>query len=189
MFKIGTDIHQAQVLVQNRVSSVPASLPQSVQMQGVSVQQQSTAVLMFVALSIAGFEIRQPVFRDNYATINLNDPRALARLPGVGNVSVLGAGQYSMRVWLDPNELYSRSLTTDDVINALKTQNQQVTAGELGTSRHRPRARSSSSLFDVNGRLQEATQFEDIVVKTEQNGRMMLPARCRARRARLANLR
>src|SRR6266403_2092228 len=111
-FKIGMDINFAQVLVQNRVSSALASLPQAVQKQGVTVQQKSTAVLMFATLTSPD-STYDSLYLANYATI-------------------FGAGQYSMRVWLDPNKLQARSLTTQDVVNALQGQNQQVAAGQLG---------------------------------------------------------
>lgn len=167
-FKIGMDINFAQVLVQNRVSSALASLPQAVQSQGVTVQQQSSAVLMFVALTSPDSRY-DDLYLSNYATINLKD--RLARLPGVANVTIFGAGQYSMRVWLDPDKLYARSLTTEDVIKALKGQNQQVTAGQLGTPPS-PNNQVFQYTLDVRGRLDDAAQFEDIVVKTEQDGRM-----------------
>ncbi|MGZ3349911.1 MAG: efflux RND transporter permease subunit, partial [Xanthobacteraceae bacterium] len=128
-FKIGMDINFAQVLVQNRVSSALAQLPQAVQAQGVTVQQKSTAILQFVTVTSPDGRY-DSLFLANYATINLQPE--LARLPGVGQVNIFGAGQYSMRVWLDPNKLYARSLTTQDVVDALKGQNQQVTAGQLG---------------------------------------------------------
>src|ERR1700752_5243047 len=127
-FKIGMDINFAQVLVQNRVSSALAQLPQAVQAQGVTVQQKSTAVLMFVTLTSPNSSY-DGLYLANYATINLKDQ--LSRLPGVGNVNIFGAGQYSMRVWLDPNKLQARSLTTQDVIKALKGQKRQGAAGEL----------------------------------------------------------
>src|SRR5499426_2022070 len=167
-FKIGMDINFAQVLVQNRVSSALASLPQPVQKQGVTVQQKSTAVLMFASLTSPDARY-DSLYLANYATINLKD--RLARLPGVGNVNIFGAGQYSMRVWLDPNKLQARSLTTQDVVQALKGQNQQVAAGQLGMP---PTADAQPFQYTVNiaGRLDEVSQFENIVVKTEQDGRM-----------------
>jgi len=100
-FKIGTDLNFAQVLVQNRVSSALAQLPQSVQNQGVTVQKRSTAILLFVTLT-SPKATYDSLFLSNYATINIRDE--LSRLPGVGNVTVFGAGQYSMRVWLDPEQ-------------------------------------------------------------------------------------
>src|ERR1700720_359659 len=147
-FKIGMDINFAQVLVQNRVSSALAQLPQAVQAQGVTVQQKSTAILQFVTLTSPD-DRYDSLFLANYATISLQPE--LARLPGVGQVTIFGAGQYSMRIWLDPNKLYARSLTTEDVVNALKGQNQQVTAG----------------------RFDDVSQFENVVVKTEANGQMV----------------
>jgi len=167
-FRIGMDINAAQVLVQNRVSSALASLPPQVQAQGVIVRQKSTAILQFVTLTSSNSR-QDSLFLANYATINLKDQ--LGRLPGVGNVLVFGAGQYSMRVWLDPNKLQARSLTTQDVVQALKGQNQQVAAGQLGMP---PTADAQPFQYTVNiaGRLDEVSQFENIVVKTEQDGRM-----------------
>ena len=104
-FKIGVDLNFAQVLVQNRVSSALSQLPQAVQSQGVTVQKKSTAIWMFVTLTSPDARY-DSLFLANYATIRLKDE--LARLPGVGNVSVFGAGQYSMRIWLDPEKLKAR---------------------------------------------------------------------------------
>src|SRR6266576_3012216 len=168
-FKIGMDINFAQVLVQNRVSSALAQLPQAVQAQGVTVQQKSTAILQFVTL-ISPDERYDSLFLANYATISLQPE--LARLPGVGQVNIFGAGQYSMRIWLDPNKLYARSLTTEDVVNALKGQNQQVTAGQLGMP-PAPNTQAFQLTLDVATRLDQVSQFENIVVKTESNGRMV----------------
>ena len=167
-FKIGMDINFAQVLVQNRVSSALASLPQAVQAQGVTVQQKSTAVLMFVTLTSPDSSY-DSLYLANYATINLKDQ--LSRLPGVGNVNVFGAGQNSMRVWLDPNKLQARSLTTQDIVNALKGQNQQVAAGQLGMPPS-PDTQPFQYTIDIAGRLDQVAQFEDIVVKTAQDGQM-----------------
>src|SRR5436309_8749220 len=168
-FKIGMDINFAQVLVQNRVSSALAQLPQAVQAQGVTVQQKSTAILQFVTLTSPDARY-DSLFLANYATINLQPE--LARLPGVGQVNIFGAGQYSMRIWLDPNKLYALSLTTDDVVNALKGQNQQVTAGQLGMP-PAPNTQAFQYTLDIATRLDQVGQFENIVVKTEQNGRMV----------------
>ena len=134
-FKIGTDLNFAQVLVQNRVSSALSSLPQSVQTQGVTVQKKSTAILLFVTLTSPN-STYDSLYLSNYATINIKDE--LSRLPGVGNVTVFGAGQYSMRVWLDPNKLQALSLMPQDVIQAIQQQSQQVTAGRSVCRRLRP---------------------------------------------------
>src|SRR5499433_3268756 len=168
-FKIGMDINFAQVLAQNRVSSALAQLPQAVQAQGVTVQQKSTAILQFVTLSSPD-ERYDSLFLANYATISLQPE--LARLPGVGQVNIFGAGQYSMRVWLDPNKLYARSLTTEDVVNALKGQNQQVTAGQLGMP-PAPNTQAFQYTLDIAGRFDDVSQFENVVVKTEANGQMV----------------
>ena len=160
-FKIGTDLNFAQVLVQNRVASALASLPQSVQAQGVTVQQRSTSILLFVTLTSPGSRY-DSLFLSNYATINLVD--AIARLPGVGNVNVFGVGQYSMRIWLDPETLKARSLTPQDVINAVQAQSQQVTGGQVGTP-PAPADQAFQYTLNVAGRLTDPAAFGDIVVK------------------------
>jgi len=165
-FKIGTDLNFAQVLVQNRVSSALSQLPQSVQNQGVTVQKKSTAILLFVTLSSPDATY-DSLFLSNYATINLKDE--LARLPGVGNVTVFGAGQYSMRVWLDPNKLQVRGLMPQDVIQSIQQQSQQVTAGQVGAP-PTPAGQAFQYTLNVNGRLDDKSQFEDIIVKTGNNG-------------------
>src|SRR5215510_917265 len=165
-FKIGTDLNFAQVLVQNRVSAALAQLPQSVQNQGVTVQKKSTSILLFVTLTSPDGS-RDSLYLANYATINLKDE--LARLSGVGNVNVFGAGQYSMRVWLDPNKLQARSLAPQDVIQALQQQSQQVTAGQVGA----PPAPSDVPFqytLNVSGRLSDVSEFENVIVKTGTSG-------------------
>src|SRR5689334_7774040 len=116
-FAIGTDLNFAQVLVQNRVSSALSSLPQPVQVQGVTVQKRSTAILQIVTLTSPD-STYDSLYLANYATIRLKDE--IARLPGVGNVTVFGAGQYSMRIWLDPERLRARGLVPQDVVPALQ---------------------------------------------------------------------
>src|SRR3974377_768848 len=154
-FKIGTDLNFAQVLVQNRVSSALSQLPQSVQNQGVTVQKRSTAVLMFVTLTSPDAKY-DSLFLSNYATINIRDE--LSRLPGVGNVTVFGAGQYSMRVWLDPNKLQARGLTTQDVIQALQQQSEQGTAGQIGAP-PAPDNQAFQYTLNVSGRLDDPGRF------------------------------
>src|SRR5437868_3534182 len=168
-FKIGMDINFAQVLVQNRVSSALAQLPQAVQAQGVTVQQKSTAILQFVTLTSPD-DRYDSLFLANYATISLQPE--LARLPGVGQVNIFGAGQYAMRIWLDPNKLYAFSLTTEDVVNALKGQNEQVTAGQLGMP-PAPNTQAFQYTLDIVSRFDDVSQFENVVVKTESNGQMV----------------
>jgi hydrophobic/amphiphilic exporter-1 (mainly G- bacteria), HAE1 family len=164
-FAIGTDLNFAQVLVQNRVASAMAGLPQAVQAQGVVVQQRSTAILGIVTLSAPDGRY-DSLYLSNYAAINLE--QEMARLPGVGNVTVFGAGQYAMRIWLNPALMQSRGLTVSDVTNALQQQSAQVTAGQIGA----PPAPGQDFQYTLNvaGRLNDPAQFEDIIVKTGADG-------------------
>src|SRR6202030_1234530 len=116
-FAIGTDPDKAQILVQNRVAAAISALPQEVQIQGVTTKKQSTSILEFVALVSPNSRF-DSLFLSNYAVINVQNE--LARLNGIGDVSVLGAGQYAMRIWMDPNLLQARGLTTQDVIAVIQ---------------------------------------------------------------------
>ena len=169
-FEIGTDLNFAQVLVQNRVSSALAALPQPVQAQGVTVQQKSTAILMIATLTSPERRY-DSLFLSNYATINLLNE--LARVPGVGNVVIFGVGQYAMRVWMDPQKLQARGLTPADVIQAIQQQNAQVTAGQVGTP-PAPQEQGFQYTVNLTGRLVDPAEFADIVVKTDsgQAGRI-----------------
>ncbi len=163
-FRIGTDLDFAQVLVQNKVASVLASLPVAVQAQGVTVQKRSTAILQIITL-VGDKGQYDSLFLSNYATINLVNE--LSRLPGVGNVAVFGAGQYAMRIWLNPNKLQSFGLTPDDVINAIQGQNTEVTAGQIGAPPVPP-GQNCQYTVNVQGRLTDPAQFAGIVVKSGQ---------------------
>ena len=165
-FSVGTDLNFAQVLVQNRVAAATASLPQSVQVQGVTVQKKSTAILEFVTLTSPDSRY-DALYLANYATIRLKDE--LSRLPGVGNVSVFGAGQYSMRIWLDPNKMQARSLTTQDVIQALQGQSSQVASGQVGAP-PTPPDQAFQYTLNVLGRLDDPEQFNNVIVKTGNSG-------------------
>ncbi|HET6606108.1 MAG TPA: efflux RND transporter permease subunit, partial [Rhodopila sp.] len=164
-FAIGTDLNFAQVLVQNRVASAMASLPQAVQAQGVTVQQKSTSILGIVTLTSPD-QRYDSLYLSNYAAISLQ--QELARLPGVGNVTVFGAGQYAMRVWLDPALMQARGLTTNDVTQALQQQSSQVTAGQIGA----PPGTGQNFQYTLNvqGRLNDPEQFGAIILKTGPNG-------------------
>jgi HAE1 family hydrophobic/amphiphilic exporter-1 len=162
-FAIGTDPNMAQVLVQNRVSSAMAQLPQSVQVQGVKVQKKSTAVLMFVTLTSADNRY-DSLFLANYGVINLQNE--LARIPGVGNVNVFGAGQYAMRIWMDPDQLQSRGLTPSDVINAIQQQSQVVTPGVIGMP-PTPAGQNFQYTVNVTGRFSDVGDFESLIVKVD----------------------
>ena len=166
-FQIGTDPDSAQVLVQNRVSSAIAQLPSAVQTQGVVTQTKSTAILQIISLESQDNRY-DALFLNNFATLNLQNE--LARIDGVGGVTVFGVGQYSMRIWLNPQQMQARSLVPSDVINALKDQNAEVTAGQLGSP---PADKTQAFQFTVNanGELNTVEQFEDIIVKSDtQNG-------------------
>src|SRR6478736_1922177 len=165
-FKIGVDLNVAQILVQNRVSSALSSLPQAVQAQGVVVQKNSTAILQIVTLTSPD-QRYDSLYLANFATIKLKDE--IARLPGVGNVVVFGAGQYSMRIWLDPDKMRARGLVPQDVIQALQQQSEQVTAGQIGAP-PAPAGQSFQYTLNVAGKLSDPAEFAAVIVKTGQAG-------------------
>lgn len=167
-FKIGTDGDKAQILVQNRVSSALASLPDSVQKQGVQTNKRSTSILEIVALSSPDGRY-DSLFLSNYATINLLDE--IARLDGVGNVAVFGAGQYAIRIWLDPQKLQARGLVPQDVINAVNLQSRSTSAGQVGLPPV-PQGQAFQYSINVHGKLDDVSEFENIIVKTDQGGRI-----------------
>ena len=170
-FKIGMDPDTAQVLVQNRVSNALASLPTAVQMQGVAVNKKSTAILQIVTLDSPNGSF-DALYLSNYATINLVNE--LTRLPGVGNVNVFGAGKYAMRVWMDPEKLHSFGLVPNDVIMAIRQQSQIVAAGQTGMP-PAPNTQDFQYTIDIQSRLDDPTEFANIIVKaqTEQGGRLV----------------
>src|SRR5215510_4026756 len=165
-FRTGTNLDFAQVLTQNRVAIEEAKLPEEVKRQGVTVKKKSPMILLCVNLLSPDGKYDQ-LYLSNYATIQVKD--ALARLPGVGDVSFLGARDYSMRIWLDPTALASRNMTASDVVNALKEQNVQVAAGRIGQP---PAPTGIAFQYTVNtlGRLLDPEQFANIVVKTGEQG-------------------
>jgi HAE1 family hydrophobic/amphiphilic exporter-1 len=170
-FKVGTDLDIAQVLVQNRVATAVPQLPLDVQKQGAVTKKVSTAILQVVNLYSPDGRY-DSLYLSNYAWINLRD--VISRLPGVGDVTVFGVGQYSMRVWLDPEMLKTFNLDPTDVTNAIQQQNLQVPAGQVGMP---PAPPGQNFQFPVNvaGRLDEVEQFENIIVKivTGQGGRII----------------
>jgi len=167
-FDLGTDPDTATILVQNRVSRALAKLPETVQRQGVNTKKQSmNAVAVFSLYSPDGRY--DDLFLVNYVNINVKDH--IARLKGVGEVFYVPAKDYGMRVWLNPHKLEHNSLTTTDVVDALKQQNVQVAAGQIGQP---PAADNQHMQLTVStlGRLTEVEQFENVVVKTGDNGRI-----------------
>lgn len=162
-FKIGTDADKAQILVQNRVSAALPALPQAVQTQGVQTNKRSTSILEIVTLGSTDGKL-DSLFLSNYATINLLDE--IARVDGVGNVTVFGAGQYAMRLWLDPQKLQARKLVPADVINAVNLQNRSTGAGQVGIP---PVAMGQNFQYTLNvpSKLSEIEDFENIIVKSD----------------------
>ena len=165
-FEVGTDLDFAQVLVQNRVSAAMAQLPMPVQQQGVVTKKKETSPLQIITLSSKDNRF-DALFLSNYATLQLRDK--LARLPGVGDVVVFGIGEYSMRIWLDPTQLRLRSLTPQDVINALQKQNANVAAGQIGMP-PTPTGQDFQLTANVPAALSDASQFEQIILKADSDG-------------------
>ncbi|UTM02894.1 efflux RND transporter permease subunit [Alcaligenes sp. NLF5-7] len=166
-FKQGTDADMAQIQVQNRVSRALPRLPEEVQRIGVVTQKTSPDVLMVVHL-VSPEKRYDSLYLSNFAIRQVRDE--LARLPGVGDVLVWGAGEYSMRIWLDPSSVATRGLTASDIVAALREQNVQVAAGSVGQQPN------TDSAFQVTvntvGRLSTEEQFGEIVVKTGEDGQV-----------------
>ncbi len=168
-FKLGTDLDIAQVLVQNRVAIATPQLPQEVRNLGVTVQKQSPDLMMVVHLLSPKGTYGQ-AYISNYAFLQIRDP--LSRLDGIGNVNVFGAREYSMRIWLDPDKMYARSLTTDDIVSAIQGQNVQVAAGRLGAEPAPPGTELQLTI-NTEGRLVTPDQFGQIIVKRGDNGEIV----------------
>ena len=168
-FKLGTNLDIAQVLVQNRVAIATPQLPLEVRNLGVTVQKQSPDLMMVVHL-ISPNGTYDQAYISNYAFLQIRDP--LSRLDGIGNVNVFGAREYSMRIWLDPNRMYSRGLTTDDIIAAILAQNVQVAAGRLGAEPAPPGTELQLTI-NTEGRLVTPDQFGEIIVKRGDNGEIV----------------
>lgn len=166
-FAQGTNADMAQIQVQNRVSRVLSRLPEEVQRQGVVTQKTSPDILMVVHL-LSPDKRYDPLYISNYAYLQVRDE--LSRIPGISDVLVWGAGEYSMRLWLDPNLIAARGLTAGDVIGAVREQNVQVAAGSVG------QAPNSTAAFQVTvntlGRLTDEEQFGDIIIRTGSEGQV-----------------
>ncbi|MCI0453547.1 MAG: efflux RND transporter permease subunit, partial [Candidatus Dadabacteria bacterium] len=167
-FELGTDIDEAQVLVENRVAIAEPRLPEEVRRIGLTVRKSSPDLLLVVHLVSPDNRYDQ-LYISNYAFIQVRD--VLARLEGVGDVIIFGARDYSMRAWLDPEKLSSLNLTASDVVRALREHNVQVAAGVIGQP---PVPQGNAFQLNVNtlGRLIEAEQFSEVVVKTGEEGRI-----------------
>ncbi|MGR2738073.1 efflux RND transporter permease subunit [Billgrantia sp. Q4P2] len=167
-FRPGTDPDEAQVQVQNRVSQALARLPEAVRRQGVTTDKQSPDLTMVPQLISPDGRYDSTYLR-NYAALHVRDE--LARLPGVGQAMLFGAGDYAMRVWIDPDRAAARGLTAGDIIAAIREQNVQVSAGQLGAP---PTPSSSDFLVSINaqGRLTTEEEFGDIVVRAGSDGQI-----------------
>ena len=167
-FALSTDIDKAQVQVQNRVAQALPKLPDVVQRLGVITNKASPDLTMVVHL-VSPDNRYDTLYLSNYALLRVKDE--LARLDGVGDVQVFGAGQYSMRVWLDPEKIASRNLTADDVVKAIREQNVQVAAGQLGAP-PLPNATDFQVAINTKGRLTSTEDFRNIVIKTGVGGQV-----------------
>jgi multidrug efflux pump len=169
-FELGTNLNTAQVLVQNRVAIAESQLPQDVRNLGVTTTKRQPALLMVVHMTSPD-ESHDALYLNNYAFLQVRD--ALARLKGVGDVQILGAREYSMRVWLDPDKIAGYNMTATDVVNAIREQNVQVAAGTIG----QPPVPKGAAKFQLSinalGRLTSEKQFEDIVIKEGANGEIL----------------
>src|SRR5258708_4909520 len=167
-FALGTNLDTAQVLVQNRLAVAQPRLPEEVQRIGVTLRKNSPDLMMVIHL-YSPDGTRDQLYMSNYATLQVKD--VLSRLDGVGDVRVFGARDYSMRIWLDPDQIAARNLTAGEVVSALQSQNVQVAAGVL----NQPPVPSPGA-FQINvealGRLTDTRQFGNIVVKTDADGRV-----------------
>ncbi|MEX5575235.1 efflux RND transporter permease subunit [Pseudomonas lijiangensis] len=165
-FALGTDLDNAQVQVQNRVTRTEPKLPEEVTRIGITVDKASPDLTMVVHLTSPDNRYDM-LYLSNYAVLNIKDE--LARLGGVGDVQLFGMGDYSLRVWLDPNKTASRNLTATDVVNAIREQNRQVAAGQLGAPPS-PSATSFQMSINTQGRLVSEEEFENVVIRAGADG-------------------
>ena len=165
-FALGTDLDNAQVQVQNRVTRTEPKLPEEVTRIGITVDKASPDLTMVVHLTSPDKRYDM-LYLSNYALLNIKDE--LARLGGVGDVQLFGMGDYSLRVWLDPNKTASRNLTATDVVTAIREQNRQVAAGALGAPPS-PNAQSFQLSINTQGRLVNEEEFENIIIRSGANG-------------------
>ncbi|HEU5079787.1 MAG TPA: multidrug efflux RND transporter permease subunit [Opitutaceae bacterium] len=169
-FKLGTNLDTAQVQVQNRVAQAEPKLPEEVRRLGITTKKASPDLLMVVHLFSPDGRY-DDVYVRNYATLQVRDE--LARLPGVGDVRIFGSGDYSMRVWLDPNKVAAKGLTPAEVVQAIREQNVQVAAGSVGQQPVSSPV-DTQLLINTQGRLLDEEQFGEIVIKTGEHGENVL---------------
>ena len=165
-FKVGTDPDIAAVNVQNRVAQATAKLPSEVTQQGVTTKKQSSSMLMVINL-VSSDKEHDDVYLSNYSSIYIQD--ALSRINGVGNVSQFGAKDYGMRVWLSPERLTALNLTTSDVSTAIRSQNIQASAGQIGAAPFNDTQQFQYTL-QAKGRLSSVDEFEEIIIRANPDG-------------------
>jgi hydrophobe/amphiphile efflux-1 (HAE1) family protein len=165
-FKLGTNLDNAQVLVQNRVAIAQPQLPEEVQRNGVVTKKNSPDILMVVFM-LSPDDTFDQLYISNYALLQVRDQ--LERLDGIGDIQIFGARDYSMRLWLDPDKIANLGLTSSDVVAAIRAQNLQITGGQLASPPIGDRAFQPNLTF--TGRLKDVSQFEDIVIKAGADGR------------------
>jgi multidrug efflux pump len=167
-FKLGVDLNLAQVMVQNRVALALPSLPDVIKQTGVSTKKRAPDILMAVAIN--GDDRYDQLYLSNYAMIQVQPE--LARLAGISDVTMLGQRDYSMRIWVDPDKLSIRNLTAGDVVAAIREQNLQVATGQVGQQQS-PSGQRTQITLKTLGRLTDIEQFENIIVKTTADGRIV----------------
>lgn len=170
-FENGTDVDQAAVEIQNRVQEATSQLPTAVVEQGVSVMKRSSNNVLFIALTTDDPKRYDALYLTNYAQLHMTDP--LSRVDGVGGVSAFGGGEYSMRIWLDPEAMRARGLTPDEVMAMVRSQNMEVSAGSVGAPPHNDGADFQYTLTS-KGQLSTAEEFGNIVLRSDGSGILRL---------------
>jgi HAE1 family hydrophobic/amphiphilic exporter-1 len=168
-FKLGTDLDKAQELVQDRVNTALPRLPQQVQQTGITVRKSSPDILMAVHMYSPDGSLDQ-AYVANYVTLQIQQP--LLRVPGVGDITVRAARDYSIRVWIDPDKAAARNLTVEDIVAALRGHNVQIAAGNVGAPPFGKAPSAYQLQVQAEGRLVTPQQFADIIIKRDDQGRL-----------------
>src|SRR5690606_29664251 len=165
-FEIGTDVDMAMVNVQNRLSLATPRLPADVTRSGITVRKQSPEFLQMVSFTSPNGTYDQ-LFLSNFISLNVND--VLSRVPGVSQVSIFGAQDYSIRIWLNPDKMVDLAITTEDVTAAIRDQNIQAAAGQVGQPPLAPDQQFQYTI-QAKGRLSEVSEFQDIIIRAQADG-------------------
>src|SRR5690606_17613136 len=168
-FNLGVDLNLAQVLVQNRVNLALPQLPDLVRQTGVTTRKRSPEILLTISLNSPTGEYDQ-LYLSNYAVLNIKDQ--LSRIPGISDVTIFGQRDYSMRIWVDPEKMAARGITASDVVAAVREQNLQVAAGQIGQS-PAPRGQPFQLTVSTSGRLLDVEEFESLTVKSTPDGKIV----------------